>query len=88
MDFDACSQCGKEIDGKGVQFRDRVFCSDECCDEFEEELLAKDALSIEDLDDIDENELMSRSHDDLGYRGDNDLEEFDEDDFDIDPDDF
>lgn len=79
MDVEVCAQCGNEIEGKGVKFRDRIFCSDACCDEFEEELAAEDALELDELDDLDENELMSRS--------DGDLDDFD-DDFVIDDDDF
>ncbi len=91
MDVEVCSQCGKEIDGQGVRFRDRVFCSDACCDVFEEELTAKDELDMEDLDEmenLDEGELAPSAQEDLGYRDESGIEEFDEDDFTIDPDDF
>lgn len=101
MDIEVCAQCGNEVDGKGVKFRDRLFCSDACCDEFEEELSAQDELEMEDLDDIgdlddmddlddlddlEEDELVSRSKKDLGYRDDDDG--FDDDDYVIDDDDF
>ncbi len=91
MDFDACSQCGKKIEGQGVQFRGRVFCGDVCCDEFEEELLAKDELEMEEIDELevlDEDEFVAATSEDLGYRTESGLEDFDEDDFAIDPDDF
>lgn len=91
MDIEVCAQCGGEIESKGVRFRDRVFCSDECCDEFEEELSAQDGLEMEDLDELDdlgEDDLMSDSDQDLGYRSDeDDLDDFD-DDFVVDDDDF
>ena len=86
MEFTACCQCGKEIEGKGIHFRGRSFCGDECCEEFEAEFAEgsePDAMDLsgdgtaEDLDD------------DLGYR-DGPVEEEDalDDDFDIKPDDF
>jgi hypothetical protein len=85
MDFKVCAQCGKEIEGVGVQFRNRVFCGDECCDEFEAEM--SEDVEIP-LDDLDEDELLNRSHDDLGYREDTDLDDDFDDDFSISAEDF
>lgn len=88
MDFKVCSQCGKEIEGAGVLFRENVFCGDECCDEFEEELSAKDVPSLNDLN-KDGEDLLTGTDDDLGYRDDNDLDDdVDDDGFNIDEDDF
>lgn len=65
MDIDVCVQCGKVIEGKGIRFRNRHFCSDECCEEWEElsleddepipeELAVDDEEIVEDLEDLDD----------------------------------
>jgi len=91
MDIITCSQCGVEIERKGIHFKSRHFCSDECCEEFESvlaegsepgemELAATDSDAADDLD--------------LGYRGDGDGDGDGDDDnilddnFDIKPEDF
>lgn len=90
MDLSVCSQCGTEIEGKGIHFRDRVFCSDECCDEFEEQFVDSGEPDMDDLeleDDIDED----FEEDDLGYdspRRRSDDDDFLDDDYEISPDDF
>ena len=86
MEISACGQCGKEIEGKGIHFRGRSFCGDECCEEFEAEFAEGSEPAAMDLsgdgaaEDDDEG---------LGYRDPPDEEDdnFD-DDFDIKPDDF
>ena len=86
MDFTVCSQCGREIEGKAVRFQGHAFCSDECSEEFEEELSDQDIPPMDDLDQ-EGNELLSGGLDDLGYRDDNDLDDdLDDDDFPIDDD--
>jgi hypothetical protein len=89
MDFSVCAQCGAEIESKGIHFRNHVFCSDECCEEYEAEFADKDEPVIGELlddghdpEDIDEN--------DLGYREDGLDESLDDndDDFDIKLEDF
>ena len=64
MDFKVCARCGKEIEEQGVLFNKRRFCSDECCEEFEEMLLDGGGPEPEDLDfeaeaeaDVDEDDL-------------------------------
>ncbi len=86
MDFKTCSQCGIEIEGKGIHFRDRVFCSDECCEEFEVEFAAR---GVPDLKELDE-EVDSDLNNDLGYQEEEPAEKdnFLDDDFDINPEDF
>ncbi len=49
MDFNACAQCGTEIEGQGIHFRGRNFCSDECCEEYEAEFADKDEPVIDEL---------------------------------------
>ncbi len=56
MDFRVCAQCGKEIEGEGIFFHKRYFCSDECCDEYEE-------LLLEDVDPVPEDLAMDDDED-------------------------
>lgn len=86
MDIIECAQCGAEVEGKGIRFRGRDFCGDECVEEFEARLdddIEPDPEALVDEDDFDPD-------DDLGYRDDDGDEDFDDDDddFAIDPDDF
>ena len=89
MDFSVCAQCGAEIEGKGIHFRKHVFCSDECCEEFEAEFADKNEPVIGELvdDDVGQEDL----DEDLGYR-DKDIEEplddDNDDDYHIKPEDF
>ncbi len=59
MDFEVCAQCGREIEGLGILFQGRHFCSDECCEEFEELLLVNGEpdpgeLELQGIEDLDE----------------------------------
>lgn len=76
-----CSQCGADIDGTGIRHRGRLFCSDECCETYEEEFLTKGEPGLHELDeDLDED--LDFDEDEL------DEDELDEDDdFDVDDDD-
>lgn len=84
-----CAQCGSEIEGKPVTFRGRWFCSDDCCETFDQDFALKGEPGADDLDDeleadfeddFDEDDF----DEDLGYKDDED----DEDDgFDLDDDD-
>lgn len=82
MDFSVCAQCGVEIESKGIHFRNHVFCSDECCEEYEAEFAEKVEPVLEELVDGDpESEDLD---DDLGYRDDDDSDALDDDDDDFD----
>ena len=88
MDFIVCAQCGAEIENKGIPFRNRVFCSDACCEEYEAVFADKDEPVIDELMDVSQG--SEDLDEDLGYRND-DVEESlddDDDDFDIKPEDF
>ena len=87
MDFTVCTQCGVEIESKGIHFRGHVFCSDECCEEYEAEFADKDEPVIDELmkDDLESEEL----DDNVGYRDGDESDSLDDDDeFDIKPEDF
>ncbi len=94
MDFSVCNQCGKEIEGKGIQFRSKCFCCDECCDIFEENLVAVDEPGFDDLENDSLEEMDDETDDEgLGYDIDPTEEKTrdplgDDDEFEIDPDDF
>jgi len=46
-----CFQCGIEIEeGTGIRHRSRLFCSDQCCDRFEEEFAAAGEPGIAELE--------------------------------------
>ncbi len=87
MDYSVCSRCGVEIESKGIHFRNKVFCSDQCCEEFEAEAADKSEPVMGELVDDD---LGSDDEDDLDYRDGDDSDDGDplDDDFDIKPDDF
>ena len=86
MDFNSCSRCGSEIEGKGILFRKRNFCSDECCEEFEEDFQTKGEPQVDDLGDDDTDDL---DDDDLGFEeGDDEDDDFLDDDYLIAPGDF
>ena len=87
MDFTVCTKCGVEIESKGIHFRGHVFCSDECCEEYEAEFADKDEPVIDELmkDDLRSEEL----DDNLGYRDGDESDSLDDDDeFDIKLEDF
>lgn len=89
MELNVCAQCGVEIESKGIHFRGKIFCGDECCEEFEAELVDKGGPEMEDFadDDFEPEDLG----DELGYRNgddDDDLLDDDDDDYKIEPDDF
>jgi hypothetical protein len=78
-----CSQCGADIDGTSIRHRRRLFCSDECCETFEEEFLTKGVPGRDELDaepgvdvDFDEDDLEDGE---LEEEDDSDLDEDDDD---------
>jgi hypothetical protein len=76
-----------DIESKGIHFRGRTFCSDECCEEFDVRLVDKEDPDLDDLDDFDPDDLGEE----LGYRdGDEDDDDLldEDDDFKIELDDF
>lgn len=86
MDFSVCSQCGIEIEGKGIHFRDREFCSDECCEEFEDEF---SKLGEPDLESLDEDNDEDFDEEDLGYKEEEvEADSLLDDDYAINPEDF
>ena len=87
MDFSVCYQCGIEIEGKGIHYRDRVFCCDECCEEYEDEF---SKVGEPDLASLDEELDDDFDEEDLGYQEEDELEvdSLLDDDYAINPEDF
>jgi len=86
-DYNECTQCGAEIEETGIQYRGKVFCSDDCCEQYEQEFQDKDEPVLDELDGDDEE--VEISDEDLDYQDDDDEDDMlDDDDFDIKPEDF
>jgi hypothetical protein len=86
-DYSQCTQCGVEIESSGIQFHGHIFCSDECCEEYDKDFLDKEEPGLDELDPEEVVEVPSEDdfdfvekvpYDDLGS----------DDDFDINPEDF
>jgi hypothetical protein len=75
-----CFHCGAVIDGEGIEHRGKIFCSDECCDAYEEDLTNNGGP---DLDDLDEDDL---DEDDYDFDDDDGDDNYDDDDDDSDRD--
>ena len=90
MEVTQCAQCGVEIETKGIQFRGKTFCGDECCEKFDASLADGGAPGVDDFDDgLDDEDFDEEK---LGYQdeGEDDAvkDRDDDDDFEIDPGDF
>lgn len=81
-----CDQCGAELEAenKGIRHRRRLFCSDECCETFEDQFMESGEPDELDLDEPFEDELDGLDDEDdlsrLDGDGD-DLDPLDDDDF-------
>ena len=53
MEVVTCTRCGAVVDGEGIRHRRRLFCSDECCEEFEDQFLDHGEPDDVDLEDDD-----------------------------------
>ena len=76
MDFSVCTQCGVEIESKGIHFRNHVFCSDECCEKFEDRVrnhVDPDAVELEKADALADDGLFDDEY--LGDGEDDDVDE-------------
>ncbi len=51
MNSGECAQCGTEFEGPGIIHRGRFFCSDECCEKWEDEFARNGEPDPEELDD-------------------------------------
>ena len=51
METRICTYCGAEMENEGIRHRNRLFCSDECCEAFEDEFLVHGEPDLADLDD-------------------------------------
>ncbi len=50
----SCDYCGAAIEVDGIRHRQRLFCSDECCEAFEDELLEHGEPDAAELDAADD----------------------------------
>ncbi len=76
MKQDQCAFCGAEINEAGVEFRGLFFCSDECCEDYEDNVTVNggpnpDELDPDDLEDMEldgvdfeEDELSDNDYED------------------------
>jgi len=46
-----CDHCGADVETDGIQHRRRLFCSDECCEAFEDKFMVSGEPDSFDLDD-------------------------------------
>jgi hypothetical protein len=60
MEPKVCTYCGAEITDQGIEFRRQLFCSDECCETWEDEFLDKGVPDLVDLegDDLEDDEFL------------------------------
>lgn len=88
MEFTQCAQCGVDIETKGIQFRGKAFCGDECCQKFDEKFADGGKPGVDDFDDgLDDEDF---DEDDTEYQDEGEAVKHrdDDDDFEIGPDDF
>lgn len=92
MELTQCAQCGVEIETKGIQFRGKTFCGDECCEKFDADFADGGGPGVDDFDDgLDDEDFDEKN---LGYQGEDEEEDEavkhrdDDDEFEIDPNDF
>jgi hypothetical protein len=88
MEFTQCAQCGVDIEIKGIQFRGKAFCGDECCQKFDEKFADGVKPGVDDFDDgLDDEDF---DEDDIEYQDEGEVAKHrdDDDDFEIGPDDF
>jgi len=80
MRRDQCEYCGAELDEMGIEYRGCFFCSDECCEEYEQNLAANGEPDPAELKD-EKVEGMEFLDNDFADDGELDTE-FDDDDYD------
>lgn len=85
-DYSECTQCGAVIEEAGIQYRGKFFCSDDCCEQYEQAFLDKDEPVLDELD-IEEDDIEI-TDEDLDFQEDDEEEDLLDDDFDIKPEDF
>ena len=72
-----CAWCGDDITGKSVRFKNMVFCSTECRDEWEEDMEAGEDSEFEDEEFEDEEFEVDDDDDEGEEEADSDDEEED-----------
>ena len=85
-DYIECTQCGGEIEETGIQYRGKFFCSDDCCEKYEQDFLDKDEPIIDELADDEDDDLGNIEN--LDFEENDDEEDLLDDDYNIKPEDF
>ncbi len=88
-DYIECTQCGGDIEETGIQYRGKFFCSDDCCEQYEQDFLDKDEPLIDELaaDDADDDDDLG-DIENIGFEDNDDEEDLLDDDYNIKPEDF
>jgi len=75
-----CDHCGTVVENEGIRHRRRLFCSDECCEAFEDRFMENGEPDDLDLDDPLDDSLDSVDEDSelVGLTVDEDLDSLDE----------
>jgi hypothetical protein len=76
MSRDRCAYCGAEINEASVEFRGLFFCSDECCEDYEDNLTINGEPNPEELA---ANELEEVDLEEVDFEEDEVSEDFDDD---------
>ena len=85
MSVNMCAWCGAEITNEGVGYQNQLFCSDECCEEYQDDLVKNGEPNPEDL----EKDFNADDLDNYDFGDDDELlDDDDEDDLDFADDDY
>ena len=80
MEILTCNQCGALVEGAGIRHRRRLFCGDECCEEFEDRIVdhvEPDAVELEKADVLADDGLFEAEYlEDRNDDNDDDDDEF------------
>lgn len=84
MSMDKCAWCSGEVTDDDVRYRKRLFCSDECCDEYQDDLTTNGEPNPEEL----EQEFSAEDIEDIGFADEEDEDPLENDGLDCGGDDF
>ena len=72
MSSDRCAHCGVLIEEMGLEYKGLLFCSDDCCEEYEDNLLTNGEPDPAELND---EELKDLDLEDITFEEDSDLDD-------------